>query len=52
MELAVHGVDVLHFIAAMALALFFIRFGQALGAHYFPDSDANDAARYLFGGPS
>jgi hypothetical protein len=43
--------DVVHELAVLALAFLFIRGLQALGEHYFPDSEANVAARFLFGGP-
>jgi hypothetical protein len=46
------GIDVLHMIAGMTLAFLLIRGSQALGEHYFPESGALDAARFLFGGPS
>jgi hypothetical protein len=46
------GIDVLHAIAVLTLALLFVRGAQALMEHYFPDSGANFTARFLFGGPS
>lgn len=46
------GIDVAHAIAVLTLAFLFIRGGQALMEHYFPDSGANYTARFLFGGPS
>jgi hypothetical protein len=49
---AMQGVDVLHFVAAMTLALFVVRGLQAIGEHYFPSSGAVTAARYVYGGPS
>lgn len=47
-----HGVDVLHEIAAISIALFVIRGLQALGEHYFPGTQPTAVGRYLFGGPS
>lgn len=46
------GIDVLHTVAVLTLAFLFIRGAQALSEHYLPGSGANDAARFLFGGPS
>lgn len=48
----VHGIDVLHFVAALTLALLVIRGGQALVEHYFPDSGLVSAERFVYGGPS
>ncbi|HXU07252.1 MAG TPA: hypothetical protein VN903_40145 [Polyangia bacterium] len=47
-----HSVDVLHEIAALAIAFFVIRAVQVLVEHYFPQSDPAAVGRYLFGGPS
>ena len=46
-----HAIDVLHEIAALAIAFFVIRAGQALVEHYFPQSEPAAVGRYLFGGP-
>jgi len=47
----VHSVDVIHALAVLTLALLFARFLQSLGEHYFPDSEAVTAARFIYGGP-
>lgn len=46
------GVDLLHFVAGLTLALIVIRGGQAIAEHYFPDSGAVTTARFVYGGPS
>lgn len=46
-----HGVDVLHAVATVTLALLVIRGGQALVEHYFPDSGLVPAERFIYGGP-
>lgn len=46
-----HTLDVAHAIAAVAVALVVVRGLQTLGEHYFPNSDAVAAARWIFGGP-
>lgn len=46
-----HGLDVFHSVAAIAVGFLVIRGGQALGEHYFPNSEAVTAARFIFGGP-
>ena len=48
----VHGVDVIHSLAVITLALLFARGIQVLTEHYFPDSGAVMAERFLWGGPS
>jgi hypothetical protein len=48
----VHGVDLLHFIAGLTLALLVIRGGQAIVEHYFPDSGFVPVERFVYGGPS
>lgn len=48
----VHGVDVIHALAVVTLALLFARGIQVLTEHYFPDSGAVMAERFLWGGPS
>jgi hypothetical protein len=45
------GIDVLHSVAVLTLALVFVRGAQALAEHYFPGSGANTAARFIYGGP-
>jgi hypothetical protein len=47
----VQGIDVVHTIAALTLAFLFIRGGQALLEHYFPETGPVYAGRFLFGGP-
>lgn len=47
-----HGIDVVHSLAALTLALLFARGIQVLTEHYFPDSGAVMAERFLWGGPS
>lgn len=47
-----HGIDVLHFVAGLTLALLLIRGGQALVEHYFPDTGLVAAERFIYGGPS
>ncbi len=47
----VNTTDVVHAIAVLTLALVVIRGLQALGEHYFPDSEALVAGRYIYGGP-
>lgn len=46
-----HSVDVVHAAAVLTVALLAIRGAQALTEHYFPQSDAAAAARFIFGGP-
>jgi hypothetical protein len=47
----VHAVDVVHALAVLTVALLAARFLQAIGEHYFPDSEALTAARFIYGGP-
>ena len=46
-----HGVDVAHEVAVLALAFTVIRGVQAIVEHYFPTSEPAAVARFLFGGP-
>lgn len=46
-----HSVDVIHAAAVLTVALLFIRTLQAIGEHYFPESEGTTAARFIFGGP-
>lgn len=46
-----HAVDVVHALAVLTVALLAARFLQAIGEHYFPDSEALTAARFIYGGP-
>lgn len=46
-----HSVDVIHAVALLTIALFAVRCAQAIGEHYFPDSDAATAGRFIYGGP-
>lgn len=46
-----HAVDVVHALAVLTVALLAARFVQAIGEHYFPESDATTAARFIYGGP-
>lgn len=46
-----HAIDVVHALAVLTVALLSARFLQAIGEHYFPDSDAAAAARFIYGGP-
>lgn len=46
-----HSVDVVHAAAVLTVALLVIRGLQALAEHYFPDSEAVAAARFIYGGP-
>jgi len=43
--------DVVHAAAVLTIALLVIRGFQALGEHYFPDSEGVVAARFIYGGP-
>lgn len=45
------GVDIAHAVAVITLAFLGIRGGQALLEHYFPESGAVTAARFIYGGP-
>lgn len=47
-----HGVDVIHSLAVITLALLFARGIQVLTEHYFPDSGAVMAERFIWGGPN
>lgn len=46
-----HSVDVIHAAAVLTVAFVVIRGVQALAEHYFPDSEAVAAARFIYGGP-
>lgn len=46
-----HSVDVIHAAAVLTVALLFIRTVQAIGEHYFPDSEGVIAGRFIYGGP-
>lgn len=46
-----HSVDVVHAAAVLTVALLVIRGVQAIMEHYFPDSEAAAAARFIYGGP-
>jgi hypothetical protein len=46
-----HSIDVIHAAAVLTVGLLVIRAAQALGEHYFPESEAMVAARFIFGGP-
>lgn len=46
------GVDLLHTAAILTLTLIVIRGAQAIGEHYFGNSGAVTAARFIYGGPS
>lgn len=46
-----HTVDVIHAFAVLTVALLFARFVQAIGEHYFPNSEAVTAGRFIYGGP-
>lgn len=45
------AVDVLHAAAVTTVALLVIRGFQAMIEHYFPDTEAAAAARFIYGGP-
>lgn len=45
------SIDVIHAAAVLTVALVVIRGLQALAEHYFPDSEAAAAARFIYGGP-
>jgi len=47
----VHSVDVIHAAAVLTVALLVIRGLQALAEHYFPNTEAVTAARFIYGGP-
>lgn len=46
-----HSVDVIHAAAVLTIALLVVRGVQALAEHYFPNSEATAAARFIYGGP-
>lgn len=46
-----HSVDVVHAAAVFTVAMLTIRGVQAIVEHYFPDSEAAVAARFIYGGP-
>lgn len=46
-----HSIDVVHSAAVLTVALLFIRGVQAILEHYFPQSEAAGAARFIYGGP-
>ena len=46
-----HSVDVIHVAATLTIALVAIRGAQALLEHFFPESEAAAAARFVYGGP-
>lgn len=46
-----HTVDVVHAAAVLTVALLVIRGLQAIAEHYFPDTEAVAAGRFIFGGP-
>jgi hypothetical protein len=43
--------DVVHAIAVLTIAFVAIRGFQALAEHYFPNSEAVVAGRFIYGGP-
>jgi hypothetical protein len=47
----VHSIDVIHEVAVLTIALVAIRGLQAIAEHFFPDSEAAAAARFIYGGP-
>ena len=47
----VQSVDVIHAAAVLTVALLVIRGLQAIAEHYFPESEAVAAARFIHGGP-
>lgn len=46
-----HSIDVIHAAAVLTVALFVIRGAQAIGEHYFGETEAMAAARFIYGGP-
>jgi hypothetical protein len=46
-----NSVDVIHAAAVLTVALLVIRALQAIAEHYFPQSEAVAAARFIYGGP-
>lgn len=48
---SMQGVDIAHGVAVLTLVLLFVRGGQALLEHYFPNSGSVTAARFIYGGP-
>lgn len=46
-----HSVDVIHVAATVTVALLVIHALQAIAEHYFPDSEAVAAARFIYSGP-
>ena len=46
-----HSVDVVHAAAVLTVALLVIRGLQAIAEHYFPNTEAVAAARFIYGGP-
>lgn len=46
-----HSVDVVHAAAVLTIALLVVRGVQAVVEHYFPNSEAAAAARFIYGGP-
>ncbi len=45
------SVDVLHAVATVTIALLAIRGLQAIAEHFFPNSEAAAAARFIYEGP-
>lgn len=46
-----HSVDVIHAAAVLTIAFLVVRGLQAFAEHYFPNSEAVAAARFIYGGP-
>lgn len=47
----VQTLDVIHGVAVLTVALLAVRGLQAIGEHYFPQSEAVAVGRFIFGGP-